>query len=306
MRPQPALAVAAMTPLLVCFEARGQERPTFSADAEVVVLHVTVKDKRGAYVGGLPREAFRILENGRPQRIEFFTDQDAPATIGLLIDNSGSMLPHRDLLVSAATAFADASHPQDELFALGFNESIRTAMPEAAPFTSDTAVLRDALFHTLGARGRTALYDAISTGLTYLREGQQERKVLVVISDGSDNASSTSLNDLLARVRSSNALVYAVGLVDSGLRDSNPKVLGQIAKSTGGELFLPRDAREMTQVLVRIAHDIRNSYTIGYTPAEMPHDGAFHALRLVVQSPDRRPVVVRTRTGYVAGVQRSK
>ena len=295
-----------IAPLFVHEEAHTQDRPLFSADGELVVLHVTVKDKSGAYIGGLPREAFRILESGRPQTVTFFTNQDTPATIGLLIDSSGSMQPHHELTMAAATAFADASHPQDEWFALGFNESVRRVLPEAAPFTSKTTVLAEALTRGLIMRGKTALYDAISSGLDYLDRGQQERKVLVVVSDGGDNASSTTLRDLLAQVQSSNALIHTVGLIDAASRDSNPKVLKQIAQATGGNVFLPTDARQMTRVLMQIARDIRSSYTMGYVPSDMPHDGAFHQLRVVVQSPDRRPLIVRTRTGYVAGVRKSQ
>jgi Ca-activated chloride channel family protein len=306
MRFRQALAAVVMAPIAVCFEARSQERPLFSTDTELVVLHVTVKDRRGAYVGGLPREAFTILENGRPQAIELFTNQDAPATIGLLVDSSGSMQPHRALVIAAATAFAGASHPQDELFALGFNEGVRSVLPESVPFTSNAAVLREALTRGLTARGTTALYDAISAGLEYLGHGQEERKVLVVVSDGGDNASSATLRDLLARIRSSNTLIYTVGLVDVVSRDSNPKVLQQIAQATGGDLFVPTDARQMTRVLLQIARDIRNSYTMGYVPSDVPRDGAFHQLRVGVQSPDRQPVIVRTRTGYVASSVRAQ
>jgi Ca-activated chloride channel family protein len=295
-----ALAAAVMAPVVVCIEARSQERPLFSTDTELVVLHVTVKDKRGAYVGGLSREAFSILENGRPQTIELFTPQDAPATIGLLIDSSGTMQPLRELVIAAATAFAGASHPQDELFALVFNEAVRSVLPESVPFTSNAAVLREALTRGLTARGKTALYDAISAGLDYLGHGEEERKVLVVVSDGGDNASSATLRDLLAKIRSSNTLIYTVGLVDVVSRDSNLKVLRQIAQATGGDLFAPTDARQMTQVLLQIGRDIRNSYTMGYVPSDVPRDGAFHQLRVGVQSPDRRRVVVGTRTGYVA------
>jgi VWFA-related protein len=304
MRLGRAFAAVVLAPLFV--QAHTQDRPIFSADAELVVLHVTVKDKRGAHIGGLPREAFRILESGRPQTVTFFTNQDTPATIGLLIDSSGSMRPHYELTIAAARAFADASHPEDEWFALGFNENVRRVLPEAAPFTSNTDVLGEALSRGLTVRGRTALYDAISTGLDYLDHGQQERKVLVVVSDGGDNASSTTLRDLIARIESSNVLIHAVGLLDSAVQDSNPKVLKQIAQATGGDVFWPTDARQMTRVLMQIARDIRSSYTIGYVPSDMPHDGAFHPIQVAVQSPDRRPVIVRTRAGYVAGSHKSR
>ena len=306
MRSRPFVAAVVLTLLFACVETRGQDRPLFSANAELVVLHVTVTDKKGTYVSGLSREAFAVFENGQPQPIELFTNQDAPATIGVLIDGSGSMQPHRELMIAAATAFAEASHPQDELFALRFNETVRSALPDDAPFTNDAGVLRAALTGSISARGRTALYDTISAGLNYLGRGRQERKVLVIVSDGGDNASATTFQDLLTKIRTSNALIYIVALVDAVYSDANPKVLRQIAQATGGDMFLPTDTRQMIQVLTQIARDIRNSYTIGYMPATMPPDGAFHRLRVIVQSPDRRSLVVRTRTGYLAGSMKAK
>ena len=151
---------------------RQQAPPTFSASSELVVLHVTVRDRRGAYVGGLTQDAFNVIEDGRAQTVRLFTDTDTPATIGLLIDSSGSMYQHRALTIDGASAFAEASHPQDEIFALAFNEHVSAVLPAGAPFTSDSRVLRGALEHGISSRGRTALYDAISDGVDYLAPRQ--------------------------------------------------------------------------------------------------------------------------------------
>ena len=141
--------------------AQQEGLPVFSADSELVVLQVTVTDRRGAHVGGLTQDAFGVIEDGVPQRVRLFADADTPVTVGLLVDSSGSMLANRRLVIAGATSFADASHPRDEIFALAFNELVRPALPPAEPFTSDSAVLRAALERAIAARGRTALYDAI-------------------------------------------------------------------------------------------------------------------------------------------------
>ena len=278
-----------------------QDRPIFSVESELVVVHVSVKNAKGQPVTGLTKSTFSVLEDGHSQPISVFTSEDAPVTVGLVVDNSGSMQPNRDHVVLAATAFAEASNPQDELFVLAFNDEVRAALPAEAPFTSDIPTLRDALAHALGARGRTALFDGLSAGLDYLRRGRYERKVLVLVSDGGDNASRATFSDVMTKTLTSNALIYTVALVDPVERDANPKLLKRLAEASGAEAFAPADARGITDALQRIARDIRHVYTIGYVPTNPARDGTLRKLRVVVQPPDRRRVVVRTRAGYLAG-----
>jgi VWFA-related protein len=279
----------------------GQERPLFSTESDLVVVHANIKDRSGAYVTGLTREAFAILEDGRPQKAELFTSEDAPVTVGLLIDSSGSMQPNRERVIAAAAAFAAASHPSDELFALAFNDSVTPALPPAAPFTSDVGVLQGALTNTIRAYGRTALFDAIAAGLKYLGRGRHERRVLIIVSDGGDNASRTTFEEVVSRTQASNAVIHTVALVDPVARDANPGLLRRIAEANGGEAFTPKNADDMTEVLQRIARDLRHTYTLGYVSTNTARDGGFRRIRLIVQSPDRRRLVVRTRSGYLAG-----
>jgi Ca-activated chloride channel family protein len=280
----------------------AQDRPVFSTGSDLVVVHATITDRGGAYVTGLTRDAFAILEDGRPQNAQLFTSEDAPVTVGLLIDSSGSMQPNRNRVIAAAAAFAEASHPSDELFALAFNDSVSAALPPPAPFTSDAGVLQDALAHTIRAYGRTALFDAIAAGLDYLGRGRHERRVLVIVSDGGDNASHTTFEEVVTKTQASNAVIYSVALVDPVERDTNPGLLRRIAQANGGEAFAPRNADDITEVLQRIARDIRHTYTLGYESTNSARDGAFRRIRLIVQSPDRRRLVVRTRSGYLAGL----
>ena len=279
----------------------AQAPPLFTVESALVVLHVTVKDKKGSYVTNLSQDAFGVVEDGQPQTIRVFTREDAPATVGLLIDSSGSMQTARALVIAAAGAFVETSTPQDEIFALAFSDDVRAALPPAAPFTNDSATLRAALTRTFVARGRTALYDAVDGGLDYLAKGSHERKALVVVSDGGDNASASPFEQVLTNTQTSNAVVYTVGLVDPLERDANPKRLRQLAEASGGESFFPHDATHVADVLRHIARDIRNTYTLGYVSTNTARDGRFRRVRVVVNGPDRRTVVVRTRSGYRAG-----
>jgi VWFA-related protein len=276
-------------------------QPVFSARSELVVLHVMVKDRKGAYVSGLGPEAFTVFEDGQPQLIQFFATQDAPVTVGLLVDSSGSMLPLRDRVIAAAGLFADTSNPEDEIFALAFNEDVRAALPREAPFTGDADTLRTALARTISARGRTALYDAMLAGLKYVATGGHLRKVLVVISDGGDNASTTTLEQVLQQIRIANTVIYGIALIDPVDRDANPRRLKQFADTSGGEAFQPRDVAQIGDVFEHIARDIRNTYTIGYVPDDVTRDGRFRRIRVAVNLPGRPALSVRTRQGYVMG-----
>jgi Ca-activated chloride channel homolog len=274
--------------------------PVFSSRAELVVVHVTVKDRRGAYATGLPREAFRIIEDGTPQRIDFFTGEDSPVTVGLLVDSSGSMRDGRERVIAAASAFAEGSNANDEIFALAFNEYVRAAFPLSMPFTSDANIFRVALAAAMGAHGRTAMYDAISNGLSYVAKGHHPRRVLVVVGDGGDNASTTTFEQVLRKAQASNAAIFTVGIIDPLEREANPGLLKRLARATGGESFFPRRVNDVDSVLQEIARDIRNSYTLGYVSSNSARDGQFRRLRVVVTDPARRSLLVRARDGYRA------
>jgi Ca-activated chloride channel homolog len=292
---------AALLSLAPHTAVHGQETPTFSANSELVVLHVTVRDRKGAYVSGLTQDAFNVIEDGQAQTVRLFTDSDTPATIGLLIDSSGSMYQHRPITISGATAFAEASHPQDEIFALAFNEYVAPVLPASAPFTNDGTVFRGALERNVNSRGRTALYDAIAGGVNYLSRGTRERKVLVLLSDGGDNASRTTKDDAVRKAQESNAVIYTIALIDPGSRDANPQLLKELSLASGGEAYRPDDSDEIAEALGTIARDIRHTYTIGYVSTNTTRDGAFRKVRVVVTAPPGRPLVVRSRTGYRAG-----
>jgi VWFA-related protein len=272
------------------------QRPTYTSHADLVVLHVSVLDRHAGYVSNLPRDAFSVTEDGRPQQIEFFQREDTPVTVGLVIDSSGSMRRRRESVIAAGMAFAASSNPADELFTINFNERVWPGLDEGQEFTSDGDTLRHALDRST-ARGQTAFFDALSAAMRHLEKGHESRKVLVVVSDGGDNASRTTCDDILDRALRSDIVVYTVGIFDSDDDDKNPKLLKKLADVTGGEAFFPKTNDDVKPVFERIARDIRSSYTLGY----VPHDGhtGEHRLHVDVRDPDRRNLRVRARTAYV-------
>ena len=254
-------------------------------------------DRDGQHAGGLTEQSFAAYEDGKPQKITLFADEDAPVTVGLIIDSSVSMWAISDRVIAGATAFARASHPDNDLFAIAFNDERWPALPPRAPFTSDASVLQAALMEVVKPRGRTALFDAIRAGLDYADRGRHSRKALVVLSDGGDNASQATFDDVILKTQSSNTVIYAVALVDPVESGAKPDVLRRLARSSGGEAIAPKNIEDVQGALARIAQDIRHSYLIGYVPAGST-PGARHALRVAAATPGRRDLRVRTREEY--------
>lgn len=277
----------------------AQQPPTFSARSELVVLHVLVKDRHGEYVGGLQQRGFRIYDDARPQLIRFFETEDAPVTIGLIIDNSSSMAPVRDKVIAASTAFVQSSNPKDEIFALVFDDDVRPVLDPLKLFTSDAGVLRRALADVFRPAGRTALYDAIESGLRYVIRGSHDRQALVVLSDGGDNASKATFTSTLVSIQESNTVVYTVALVDPVDTEADPGKLARFAESSGGATFQPHDVAGVERAFQQISRDIRHSYTIGYERPASSSSG-FHRIHVDVYGPDGRKLVTRTREGYHA------
>jgi Ca-activated chloride channel family protein len=289
--PLAALVVALTVPRLTA-------QSHFSARSDLVVLNVAVTDSRGGFVGGLARDAFKVIDEGQPQTIAFFAQQDAPATIGLVIDASGSMLENRDRIIAGVTEFAKASHPDDEFAPIVFNERVMSVLAPGR-FTSDPMELRDVLTSTLVTRGRTAFHDALAEAVAQVGHGRFERKALVVMSDGGDNASALTFDQALDAVLGSNVVVYSIALVDPLALDRNPKALRQLADRTGGLAFEPATVTVVGRAFQAIARDIRSRYTVAYAPRDSQSDGHLRRVRVVIEAPGRTGLRVRTRTGYI-------
>lgn len=264
-----------------------------------VVLRATVTDHKGNFVSGLGADDFHVYEDGVLQKIQYFGHEDVPVTVGLVIDNSGSMRAKRREVIDGAEALARSSNPKDEIFVVNFNENVSFGLPANVPFTDNVAQLEAALSRTAPS-GETALYDAVAAALAHLKDGSRDKKVLIVISDGGDNASKHSLSAIRDMAAHANATLYTIGIFDEDDRDRNPRVLKQLAKESGGEAFFPRDLKQVGPICEQIARDIRNQYTIAYIPADRAPDGAYRTVQVKANAEGRGHLTVRTRTGYFA------
>jgi len=272
--------------------------------SDLVLLDVSVKDPQGGFVSGLTKDQFKIFDNGREQPIRVFEAGDIPVTVGLVVDNSASMRAKKPEVVTAALTFVTESNPQDEMFVVNFNDSVRFGLPPQTPFTDDRELLRSALL-SIRVEGRTALNDALKVGLAQLEKGKQSRKTLVLISDGGDNASDVTTHEIFRLGEQTRATIYSVGVYDADDRDKNPGFLKKISTLTGGECFLPDKLQELVGVCRQIAKDIRNRYSIGFIPSDNELTGGVRKLRVTATAPDRGKLIVRTRTHYVAAATKA-
>jgi VWFA-related protein len=266
------------------------------SDVRLVLLDVSVKDRAGGFASGLSKDNFAIFENGAAQPITVFASNDVPVTVGILVDESRSMVPKRADVLSAAETFIAESNPQDEIFVLNFNDSVKRGLPEGVLFSDNPDQLRSALYRGT-PKGRTALDDAVVDGLKQLELGRRDKKALVVISDGGDNASQHTRREVLDLVERNIATIYTIGLFEAGDPDWNPGLLKRLAGISGGETHFPTDPEEMTAVCRTIAKDIRARYTIGYVPP-VKNGGSLRHIRVNVSAAGRSRLVARTRESY--------
>jgi Ca-activated chloride channel family protein len=273
---------------------------TIQRDVNLVLLRVSVNDAQGQFVPGLKAQNFRLFEDGAEQKIDVLRQEDAPVSIGLLIDNSGSMRDKRPNVNVAALTFVRTSNPDDEDFVAHFNEAYSFDLDK--PFTNNLGELGKALEQT-ESRGSTALYDAILTSMDRLKSGYNSKKVLLIVTDGEDNSSHNDLAATLDRLKHSNVMVYAVGLFS----DEEPKAaetarqaLTAITQATGGAAYFPQSSQEVADICTHIAYDIRHQYSVGYYPSK-PADKSFRTVHVDVAPPaGMGTVTVRTRAGYFA------
>jgi len=215
------------------------------------------------------------------------------------IDNSGTMRPKRSEVIISALVFARSSNPEDQMFVVNFNENVSFGLPDDMSFTDKIAQLEIALSR-ITSDGMTALYDAVAAALDHLKKGNRDKKVLIVVGDGEDNASKKKLDQILAMARQSDAIIYTIGIFDENNPDRNLRALRQLAEVTGGEAFLPASAKEVVPICRRIAHDIRNQYSLTYQPTNKKQDGSFRAIKVAAKAKDGSGLFVRTRAGYYA------
>jgi Ca-activated chloride channel family protein len=294
------LCLAILLSGLTCAAQVKTETASFriAVDVNLVLLPIAVHDRQGRYVSDLHEQDFEVYEDRVSQRIKLFRHEDIPVIAGLLIDHSGSMRTKLAQVTAGARAFVQFSNPLDQMFVVNFNEKVSLGLPQGMPFSDNVNELGWAIWKA-PAEGQTALYDAMNEALQRLQTGSRDKKVLVVISDGADNASAHRLAQVLKLAEQSGAIVYTVGLFEPDDQDANPKVLSRLAKATGGESFFPGKLSAVVEICESIAHDIRNQYTIGYLSDAAPN-GAYRTIRVVARTPGQGKLVVRTRAGYIA------
>lgn len=270
------------------------------ADASMVLVPVQITLPSGAPLTGLTRDEFHIYEDGAEQHIRYFARDDAPASIGLLFDSSASMRGKVKQSADAAAAFLKAANAQDEFFLIEFDESPRLELP----FTANTDRLYQIIRRTRPF-GRTSLFDAVRLGLDVMKQAHHERRALLIFSDGGDNRSRRSFEDIRNDVIESEVQIYAMGVFEGG---KNPRsrqeaegagLLSRLADLTGGRHF-PVAAPELPAIAARIADLLRGQYLLGYSPSNTARDGAYRTIRLEVDVPGHHSVVVRHRKGYYA------
>ena len=276
------------------------DRYLFHAESQEVVLHATVVDQHSRLVTNLNQNDFTIFEDGQAQKITRFSREDIPVSIGILIDNSGSMRDKRQAVNTAALDLVKSSNSEDEVFVVNFSDE---AIIDA-DLTSDINKMKEGL-QQVDSRGGTALYDAVVASSDYLsKKGRKEKKVLLVITDGEDNASTDTLEQAVRRVQDdSGPMIYSIGILGGDHEKRAKRALEQLAIQTGGVAFFPKDLGEVDQIARAVARDIRSQYSIYYRPTHPQEQGGFRQVKVDAHAPGYGRLQVRTRSGYYAGQQ---
>jgi VWFA-related protein len=295
------LAAGLLTAALAVVVVRAQEEvPTFRTELKEVTLHVSVFDKTGKLVTNIPRSAFKVYEDNVEQPIKVFLREDVPVSMGILVDNSGSMNDKRSRVAAAALALVKASNPEDEVFIVNFNDDPYLDQS----FTHDNKKLEEALSR-IDARGGTAMRSAITGAIDYMKtDAKLDKKVIVVVTDGNDNASgdNPTLEQLLRKVRDSGILVYSIGLLsEEEAREARAakRALNSLAETSAGFTYYPKDLAEVERITPEIAHEIRNQYTVVYSPLNDNLDGSFRKIKVELTG-QYRGSTLRAKNGYYA------
>jgi len=272
-------------------------------NVDLVLVPITVTDPMNRLVTGLEQNDFKIYENNKLQNIRSFSCDDAPVSIGIIFDLSGSMTSKLIRARSAILQFIKTANPQDEFFVIGFNDR-----PELIQdFTSSIEDIQGRLV-TVRAAHRTALLDAIYYGLAKMRDAHHERKALLVVSDGGDNRSRYTEGEVRAAVREADVEIFSIGIFDpyapTPEERTGPQLLAEISESSGGRMFRVDNVDEMSDIAEKISMELRNQYVIGYRPMDLTRDGKWRKVKVKVDPPPGLPpLTVYARTGYYAPLQ---
>ncbi|HLH04320.1 MAG TPA: VWA domain-containing protein [Bryobacteraceae bacterium] len=275
-------------------------------DTTLVVVPVSVTDAQNRFVLGLEKSDFQLLEDGSAQNVKQFADENAPISVGLLVDISGSMGSKVDLSREAVKQFLKTLDAQDEAALIQFGDTAAVA----ADFTRDATLIEDKLAH-VEPQGLTALLDAVSLGLDEMKKAKNTRKALIIISDGGDNHSRYTTDQIKELVRKADVQVYSMGVYErfpafalSAAELTGPRLLKQLSEQTGGRAFSASDADELPAIAERIGIELRNQYVLAYSPSNRKKDGTYRHLEVKVKEPPGLPPLkARWRAGYYAPVE---
>lgn len=271
-------------------------------NTDLITLTVTVTDTYGRYVSGLSQKAFTILDEKQPQEITFFSDDDTPVSVGVIFDVSGSMSGEKIKNAREALAkFIQTSHNSDEYFLIAFNSRAQLLLDK----TRDGNAVLDKLTF-VQTKNNTALYDACYLGVEKVQRGLHPKRALLLISDGQDNNSRYTFNELRRLLKESDVVLYGVGILSGGdagspLGMEGQGILDELANVSGGKAFFPRSALEMDDIFEQIALELRHQYSIGYKPSNFSNDGKWRKIKVKVTPPRGLPrLFVRSKEGYYA------
>jgi VWFA-related protein len=273
---------------------------TMHTDVDEVLLNCTVVDERGQSVTDLNQSDFRIWEDGAPQTTKSFLHQDLPISLGIVVDNSGSMRDKRAAVNAAALNLLRASNPQDATFIVNFSD--RAILDQG--FTTNVNLLNRGLSH-FDSKGTTALYDAVAASAKELAShGKHPKQVLLVITDGADNASRLGLEEAIRRVQNlGGPVVYSIGLLFETDKEESQRArqaLEMLSQETGGIAFFPRSLQDVDSIAAEVARDIRNQYTIGYHSSKLANLEGYRVVHVEARAANHGKLIVRTRKGYFA------
>jgi Ca-activated chloride channel homolog len=287
--------------------SRDNGRYTLQRNVDEVVLNATVLDDKQHMVSTLAKDDFKVFEDGVVQTISSFQHQDIPISLGILVDNSGSMRTKRQAVNTAALDLVQHSNPDDESFVVNFSDEAYIDQD----FTANVGKLRDGLAH-IDSKGGTALYDAIMASADYLtKNAKRSKQVLLVITDGEDNASSTTLEETVRRIQDlSGPVVYSIGLLyddTGGGREAHraKRALEMLANETGGISFFPKNLDQVDAIAGEVARDIREQYTIGYHSTKPISQGGFRAVHVEAKAKGYNKLMVRTKSGYYPNTKKA-
>ena len=304
-----AISLAIGPASLAQHEREGlQENQPIKLTTDLVSLNVLVTDQSGRAITGLKQGDFKVYENGTEQAVSFFSAEEAPVSWGLVLDRSGSMMGMMRDVYRAALHIVDEGTEQDEVLVATFNDRVEMV----TGFLSDRHRLENSLLG-LRADGTTALWDAVAFGVDRVKRGKHRKKVLVVVTDGQDNASTLKFRELIERVEEDEVLIYPVGmfeaggevmrdLIKMGLEEAYPQLeLEKLAEATGTQAHFPNNIEECKRAMKEIAREVSQQYSLGYYPANTARDGKWHKIQVKVSAGDGKiRYVARTRAGYYA------